>query len=327
MMEAPQAPEKDRTPYSGKVDLGDCRFYEKEFPDVEELVMVKVNRIADLGAYVSLLEYNNMEGMILMSELSKRRFRSVNKLIRVGRHEVVLVIRVDPAKGYIDLSKKRVSPEDIIKCEERYSKAKKVHQCVRHVAQKNGIKVHELNAKVIWPLYRKYGHALDALKLAATNPADVFDGLEVDQKVKGSLIDDIKIRLTPVALKIRGRIDVWCFGRDGIDAVREALEKGREIGFAKMQEGTDAARDKEVEFQIKLIAPPQYVAVTSCLAKERGVQAVEAAIQAIRDSIRSFKGGDFKQQGEIAVMGGEEEKRLEELFEGVCLCDKGLCDS
>eukprot|EP00920_Eleutheroschizon_duboscqi_P014219 GHVT01033120.1.p1 GENE.GHVT01033120.1~~GHVT01033120.1.p1 ORF type:complete len:135 (+),score=4.34 GHVT01033120.1:154-558(+) len=107
MMEAPQAPEKDRTPYSGKVDLGDCRFYEKEFPDVEELVMVKVNRIADLGAYVSLLEYNNMEGMILMSELSKRRFRSVNKLIRVGRHEVVLVIRVDPAKGYIDLSKKR----------------------------------------------------------------------------------------------------------------------------------------------------------------------------------------------------------------------------
>eukprot|EP00920_Eleutheroschizon_duboscqi_P014218 GHVT01033119.1.p3 GENE.GHVT01033119.1~~GHVT01033119.1.p3 ORF type:complete len:111 (+),score=10.55 GHVT01033119.1:2007-2339(+) len=82
-----------------------------------------------------------------------------------------------------------------------------------------------------------------------------------------------------------------------------------------------------VQFQIKLIAPPQYVAVTSCLAKERGVQAVEAAIQAIRDSIRSFKGGDFKQQGEIAVMGGEEEKRLEELFEGVCLCDKGLCDS
>lgn len=94
-------------PIVQKVDLGDCRFYEGRFPEVDDLVMVKVNRIADLGAYVSLLEYNNMEGMILLSELSKRRFRSVNKLIRVGRHEVVMVLRVDPKKGYIDLSKRR----------------------------------------------------------------------------------------------------------------------------------------------------------------------------------------------------------------------------
>lgn len=94
-------------PVAPKADLGDCRFYEGRFPEVDDLVMVKVNRIADLGAYVSLLEYNNMEGMILLSEVSKRRFRSVNKLIRVGRHEVVMVLRVDPKKGYIDLSKRR----------------------------------------------------------------------------------------------------------------------------------------------------------------------------------------------------------------------------
>lgn len=36
-----------------------------------------------MGAYVSLLEYNNIEGMILLSELSRRRIRSVNKLIKV----------------------------------------------------------------------------------------------------------------------------------------------------------------------------------------------------------------------------------------------------
>lgn len=59
----------------------------------------------------------------------------------------------------------RVSPEDIVKCEEKFSKSKKVHQTVRHVAQKHGIKVDALNNSVIWPLYRKYGHALDALKV------------------------------------------------------------------------------------------------------------------------------------------------------------------
>lgn len=45
------------------------------------------------------LEYDNIEGMILLSELSRRRIRSVQKLIRVGRNEVVVVMRVDPEKG------------------------------------------------------------------------------------------------------------------------------------------------------------------------------------------------------------------------------------
>lgn len=75
--------------------------------------MVNTIRIAEMGAYVTLLEYNNIEGVILLSELSRRRIRSINKLIRVGRNEVVMVLRVDKEKGYIDLSKRRVSPDDV----------------------------------------------------------------------------------------------------------------------------------------------------------------------------------------------------------------------
>lgn len=52
-----------------------------------------------MGAYVKLLEYDNIDGMILLSELSRRRIRSIQKLIRVGRNEVVVVLRVDKDKG------------------------------------------------------------------------------------------------------------------------------------------------------------------------------------------------------------------------------------
>ncbi len=133
--------------------------------------MVNVKRIAEMGAYVHLLEYNNIEGMILLSELSRRRIRSVNKLIRIGKTEPVVVIRVDKEKGkknkeelkpgtelryrnrnltttfnlltlllariisgYIDLSKRRVAAEDIEKCNEQFSKAKAVNSILRHVA-------------------------------------------------------------------------------------------------------------------------------------------------------------------------------------------------
>ena len=54
-----------------------------------------------MGAYVKLLEYDNIDGMILLSELSRRRIRSIQKLIRVGRNEVVVVLRVDKEKGGI----------------------------------------------------------------------------------------------------------------------------------------------------------------------------------------------------------------------------------
>lgn len=79
-----------------------------------------------MGAYVQLLEYENIEGMILLSELTRRRIRSVSKLIKVrrwnqvrwipnqqnhaqvGRIEPAMVLRVDEDKGYIDLSKRCV---------------------------------------------------------------------------------------------------------------------------------------------------------------------------------------------------------------------------
>jgi len=76
-----------------------CRYYKERYPEVDEVVMVNVKRIAEMGAYVHLLEYNNIEGMILLSELSRRRIRSVNKLIRIGKTEPVVVIRVDKEKG------------------------------------------------------------------------------------------------------------------------------------------------------------------------------------------------------------------------------------
>ena len=47
-----------------------CRFYEQKYPEIDDVVMVNVRSIADMGAYVHLLEYNNIEGMILLSEFT-----------------------------------------------------------------------------------------------------------------------------------------------------------------------------------------------------------------------------------------------------------------
>jgi translation initiation factor 2 subunit 1 len=75
---------------------------------------------------------------------------------------------IDYWPGYIDLSKRRVSPEDIVKCEERYNKSKMVHSIMRHVAEKVAVPIEGLYEAIAWPLNKRYGHAIDAFKLSIT---------------------------------------------------------------------------------------------------------------------------------------------------------------
>ncbi|KND04932.1 eukaryotic translation initiation factor 2 subunit alpha [Spizellomyces punctatus DAOM BR117] len=259
-----------------------CRMYEQKFPEVDQLVMVNVRQIAEMGAYVHLLEYNNIEGMILLSELSRRRIRSIQKLIRVGRNEVVVVLRVDKEKGYIDLSKRRVSAEDVAKCEEKFNKSKAVHSIMRHVAEKLNWSLEELYEKFGWPLYRKYGHAYEAFKLAIAEPETVFEGLEMPEDVKKELHSNIRRRLTPQPVKIRADIEVTCFGYEGIDAIKTALQAG------------EACSTEDVPIKVKLVAPPMYVVMTNSLEKSGGIEIMEKAIATIEETIK-------KQSGHLTV--------------------------
>ena len=38
-----------------------CRYYENQYPEPEEVVMASVTDIGEMGAYVTLLEYDDIE--------------------------------------------------------------------------------------------------------------------------------------------------------------------------------------------------------------------------------------------------------------------------
>jgi translation initiation factor 2 subunit 1 len=287
----------------------DSRFYENKFPEIESVVMVNVRNIADMGAYVSLLEYDNIEGMILLSELSRRRIRSIHKLIRVNRNEVVMVLRVDEEKGYIDLSKRRVTPEDVAACEDKFNKAKAVHGVLRHLAERRKYYLQDLYEKIGWPLYKKYGHAYDAFKLAISedkNAGDPFADLEIPQELKEELKTYILRRLAPQPIKIRSDIEVSCFTYEGIDAIREAL-------FAGMALGSETNPIK-----IKLIAPPIYVLSTTTLEKDVGVTLLNKAIEAIKEKIMA-KGGKIDVKMAPKSVSVKEETELQDMMERLAL--------
>ena len=44
-----------------------CRMYENVYPEQETCVMVNVRQVTDVGTYVTLLEYNDIEGTLIMT--------------------------------------------------------------------------------------------------------------------------------------------------------------------------------------------------------------------------------------------------------------------
>jgi len=271
----------------GKAYTMNCRMYANQFPEIDDVVMVQVRSIAEMGAYVCLLEYNNIEGMILLSELSRRRIRSVNKLIRVGKQEVCMVLRVDKEKGYIDLSKRRVSAEDVAKCDERFNKSKAVHSIMRHISEVKSVDMEALYSQTAWPLYAKFKHAYDAFRAAIGDPDSIFNeetmpGLDIN--LRKAILDDICKRLTPTAIKIRADIEVTCFHYEGINAIRSALLKGAELAAPEHNEG------RELGMKVKLVAPPLYVMTCSALDKTHGIKLLNDAIEVMTTEIRAAKG-------------------------------------
>lgn len=286
-----------------------CRFYKEKYPEVEDVVMVNVRSIAEMGAYVHLLEYNNIEGMILLSELSRRRIRSINKLIRVGKTEPVVVIRVDKEKGYIDLSKRRVSAEDVEKCTERYAKAKAVNSILRHVAEllhyDNDDQLEELYQKTAWHFEEKYkkqkASAYDFFKQSVLDPS-ILAECGLDEHTKEVLLNNIKRKLTSQAVKIRADVEVACYGYEGIDAVKAALKAGLALS-------TD-----ELPIKINLIAPPLYVMTTSTPEKQDGLKALNDAIDVIQNKITTL-GGVFNVQMAPKVVTATDEAELAKQME------------
>ena len=109
-----------------------------------------------------LLEYEK-EGLLFKDEVSKRNI-TINRLLEIGKEEILKVIKVDAKKGFIDLSKKQINAEEADKYKLKYAKSKQVENIAKILSMRTKTPIGTIYKKVIWPLYDTHDHALDALK-------------------------------------------------------------------------------------------------------------------------------------------------------------------
>ena len=88
------------------------RFFRDELPCLNDMVMVRVTREEEeYGYYCELLEYNNIEAFLPLSELVKTKYAKKH-ILKPNQILPMSVSRVEGSTGHINLTKKRVSNEE-----------------------------------------------------------------------------------------------------------------------------------------------------------------------------------------------------------------------
>lgn len=226
------------------------RFYRNKFPKVDEIVIGVPTIINETGVNIKLLEYDNQSAFIALREVSERRFRSIKKVIKLGKTYPLLVIAIDEDKGYIDLSNKYITDRD--SAIEHYNKYKHVigvfKQFIYHISEILGKELNEKEEldyaeKILWKFEKR--DAYDQFSKIRINLDNInqFDLSEDEKEVLKNAI--IKMFKKPV-YTVNARFNMYIIGTEGIDRIKTIL------AYA------DSCSRNGIKMQISLLTSPCY---------------------------------------------------------------------
>jgi len=260
-----------------------CRFYRRKYPRVDEVVMANVVSVTNVLIHVQLPQYDNIQGIVLLSEVSRRRIRSINNHLRVGTKEPLIVVNVDEEHGNIDLSKRRISSQSEVEaCEAEYAKRKTIASILGRVAEllkyESEEQLEALVAKTAWHFDVKHiGGAYQAFSEAVADPS-IFDACGLEKRTQEVLVSTVQSRMIRQAVTVRGLFEINCYTYEGIDAIKHALKKGLEWNC------------EEYPLSINLVKSPLYKITITTLDSTGGVRFINDVLAAVREAIESRSG-------------------------------------
>ena len=83
----------------------------QELPEIGEIVIATITKVSDHGAYVTLDEYDGVQGFLHISEIAPGWVRKVRRYVKENEKKVLLVKKIQAKRGEIDLSLKQISKE------------------------------------------------------------------------------------------------------------------------------------------------------------------------------------------------------------------------
>ena len=193
----------------------------QELPEVGEIVIATVKKTGDHGAYVSLDEYDNIQGFLHISEIAPGWVRKVTKFVKEGDKKVLLVKKIQEDRAEIDLSLKQISKEQRKKKlldVKRFEKEQSILKNIQDKAKLSSEEVDELEEKLL----SKYKSVYDAIIDIATKNISVIDDLKIPKKITDE-IEELSKKINLPTVEIRGILEMTSRKPDGIEIIKKML--------------------------------------------------------------------------------------------------------
>lgn len=245
----------------------------RDFPGDGELVVGTVKIVKNHGAFVTLDEYPGKEGFIHIAEVASGWIKYVRDHVRENQKVVCKVVAVDPSKGHVDLSLKRVNEHQKREKINEWKNEQKAEKLFGLVAQELKKPVETCVDEFGLRLVEAYGSLYLAFETAAGDP----EGL-VEKGLTGAwtkaFIKVAQANIVLPSVTIKGQLEVSSEAPDGVEHVRKALAE------------VDKSDFEDVEIHIQYIGAPRYlVRVTAPdykIAEEQLKKVADRAIAAIQ---------------------------------------------
>jgi len=207
------------------------------FPKPGEFVVGRAVDVYDQYVYVDLLDYEGLpsekhaRGMIHITEISSRWVKNIRNHVKPNQRIVVRVLRVDPHKGHIDLSLKKVNSAQRKNKEKEWKYAVKFENLLQFLTEETGISMDEAYEEIGFPVLDifndYYQETIEELK---ENGEEVLESIEgVSQEIKDAFLKIVDENVKISTVSIVGKIKLSVRESDGVETLKQALIKAKKV--------------------------------------------------------------------------------------------------
>ena len=193
-------------------------------PEVGELVLALVTSMSSHGAKVVLEEYNNMYGFLHVSEIATGWVKNISRFITVNQKVVLKVIRIDSARGEVDLSLRQVSGEDRkqkLLSVKRYDKSRTIFDSLQ-----TRLKITENQKNQYFDMMEdQFGTVYSGLEELIKNGDKAFDKLDIPKEVITELVNISKTKISIPIVNVTGIIQVTTHDPNGINLIKDSMSE------------------------------------------------------------------------------------------------------
>jgi translation initiation factor 2 subunit 1 len=202
------------------------------FPKEGDFIIGRAVNVQDQYIYVDLTDYKGLpseehaQGMIHISEISSRWIKNIRNFVRIGQVIVCRVLKVDPSKGHIDLSLRRVNSAQKKKVAKERKYAVKFDTILQFLTETEGVNMtlDEAWEQIGWPLLDNYTFYQETIETLKENGEEIITELtDIPEDIKKILLRIVNENVEITTVRISGKIKLVNKNGDGIDRIKDTL--------------------------------------------------------------------------------------------------------